>query len=133
MPRQGGRRMLETRTALGLAEVIAMLRPDWQTTHVKRVLYDARDKGTQGEVVLAALYAALSPANRSPEVVPMDGPHWRAARAHLGTPGGTGSPKRGAACQVCGLDQSTCEARWSTDHEFESIDDARKRRARSSS
>lgn len=126
--------MIDMPVLMRLAYLLAELRPDWnrggEAAHIKAVLLRAREMGDNYEVCMAALRAAREPTNGQADVVAMDGPHWRAtapATAPTGTP--SGNPRPGSACQVCGMDKPTCEARWATDHKYESIHDARARRA----
>lgn len=112
-----------------LANLVNDLRPDWGVAGLKQALWAARDMGSAYDVVLATVVAAATEGNRTPAVVPMPGPHWE-HKAVKGGPRLTVAERRSRTCQVCGEARVKCREKWSTDHEFESIDDARARRAR---
>lgn len=76
-----------------LAELVHLLRDDWDTRGVLSKLAEARARGTAFDVVHAALYAAQDPANRTPAVIPLAGAHWTRGKA-LGEAGPTDMPGR---------------------------------------
>lgn len=63
-----------------LAGLVAALRPGWDVPGIRKALWDARTKGTPDQVAHAAITAAMDPANRTPAVIALDGPHWAGVR-----------------------------------------------------
>lgn len=66
--------------ARALAALVATLRPGWDAPGVLAALRDARTKGSADQVAHAAITAAMDPANRTPAVIGLDGPHWAGVR-----------------------------------------------------
>lgn len=60
-----------------LAELIHSLRGDWDVKGILAALYEAGGKGGNFDVAQAAIRAAASPANRTPAIIALEGPHWR--------------------------------------------------------
>lgn len=72
---------LNENQARALATLIATLRPGptppaWDAAGVFAALRQAATRGTAVEVAHAAITAAANPANRTPAVIPLAGPHW---------------------------------------------------------
>lgn len=99
------------------------VRPDWDVSGIVAALGEAKGKGTAATVAVAAIVAADTPANRTPGVIPLAGPHWpKTGRKHAPP------PPRHKTCGVCYRGYDECRRVWADDHEFESIPDARARK-----
>ncbi len=113
--------------AHALAQFInAAVRPEWGVAGIYDALGKAREMGEPGDLAIAAIAAALNPENRTPAVIAMQGPHWaHVALRHKSSANAV--PPKSRTCSVCYLDEAQCRARWSWDHEFESVADAKRR------
>lgn len=77
--------------AKALATLLNALRPDWDLRGILSAIYEARGKGGNFDLVVAAVRCASQPSNRTPAVIGLEGPHWQtapmpAARAKSGAP-----------------------------------------------
>lgn len=109
-----------------LAAFIHSIRRDWEQPGIVKALGDARLMGDSMDLAIAAVAAARDPKNRTPAVIAMQGPHWaHVAVAHKSS-GNTTAP-RDKTCAVCYMPENQCRARWSQDHRFESVAEARAR------
>lgn len=95
--------------------------PTWDEAGVVANIAKVRDRDL-ATVTLAVIRAASDKDARSPGVIPTRGPHWSERLAE---------PKweptvipRADRCSVCSLERSTCETRYSDDHDFISAADA---------
>lgn len=68
----------ETARALrALAHLVHHIRPDWDEHGILAKLTQATTAGRRTpDLALAAIRAAAEPSNRTPAVIPFDGPHW---------------------------------------------------------
>ena len=107
--------------ATTLAAFIATLRPDWQTPGIVAAIGQAREVAPADEVAHAAIRAAVDAKNRTPAVIPLEGVHWRGAEA---TPQHN-RPDDGHRCSVCNQPQARCRQRWTKDHQFLSVAQAK--------
>lgn len=65
-----------------LAQTIALLRPGWDVAGIRAALDDpALNAVNEMATAQAALRCAADEKNRTPAVIPMQGPHWTVARA----------------------------------------------------
>lgn len=79
-----------------LAALVHRTRLDWDTPGIKAALWKVRDRPL-ALVAYAAVRAAQTASNKTPAVIALDGPHWRApTAAELPTP----IPPR--KCPTCG-------------------------------
>jgi len=122
--------MIDMAVLMAMGRAVTAAYPAWDDDTVKRYLLEVRDRGDNatGLVVcgLVAAYLKATPSTLKDPAV------WARAKSVTGykEPGVEGKEaRRQAACQVCGLDRLRCEATWSRDHKFESIREARARRA----
>jgi hypothetical protein len=70
-----------------LALTISVLRPSWDVAGIRKALDDpALNTVNEMAVAQAALRCAADEKNRTPAVIPMQGPHWEVARAVVQTP-----------------------------------------------
>ncbi len=90
---------LDRDRAHALAALLATLRPDWDAKGVLAALGRAQDRGTAYDLAHAALRAAADLGNRTPAVIPLDGPHWHTQSAPTAQSPPTPTPPR--LCQVC--------------------------------
>lgn len=92
-----------------LARFLHELRNDWDVLGIESALQKARDRGQAHEVAQAAIRAAALASNRTPAVIPMEGPHWQAS--HSGA-AATSRPERlepHERCSTCQKSQARCE------------------------
>jgi len=83
-----------------LTSLIESLRPDWHRPGIADAIWKARDKGSSMEVCIAAIKACIL-TNRTPGVIPLDGPHWQeTVHAPNGRPG---TADKASHCSECGL------------------------------
>lgn len=83
-----------------LTSLVESLRPDWDRSGIADAIWKARDRGTALEVCIAAVKACVL-TNRTPGVIPLDGPHWRET-VHV--PNGLrGTADKASHCSACGL------------------------------
>lgn len=69
--------MMNNLQASHLAELLHLLRRDWDLPGVRAALAKADRMGTPPEVAIAAIRCAANRAARSPGIIPADGGHWR--------------------------------------------------------
>lgn len=111
--------------ATWLADFICdVVRPDWDRAGVVHALGEARSRGDAGAVAVAAILAARDGANRTPGVIPLAGPHWAVTAATRPRPA---TPPRSRTCGICYMEFNQCRTRWSWDHQFESLEDVKRR------
>ena len=112
-----------------LAAFVALIRsrcggPEWHKAGIEDALGRARKVAPAPDLAIAAIRAAREPLNRTPAVIGLEGPHWQGSQ----TP-----PRRpydaNKTCGTCGFSQPECRRRWSEDHEFESVAQAKARHA----
>lgn len=117
---------LQKHQALYLAAFIHSIRRDWDEAGIFKALGDALNMGTSSDLAIAAVAAARNEKNRTPAVIALQGPHWahvqvqRKASANMTAP-------REQTCSVCYLPETQCRARWTHDHRFESVAEAKAR------
>lgn len=116
--------------ARALAAYLALVRhrsggPEWHKAGIEDALGKARHLAPSPDLAIAAIKAAREPSNRTPAVIGMEGPHWQAAAIAPHRP-----YDQHATCAGCGLSEPECRRRWPDDHEFESVQAAKVRRAR---
>lgn len=111
--------------ASALAKFLELLRqrvpgPDWDKPGIEDALGRARGMAASPALAQAAIRAAENPANRTPAVIGMEGPHWVAAS----------TPRRvkyepGNTCSICSHSPDACRMLNAGDHEFVSVEQAR--------
>lgn len=116
-----------------LAEQIREIREDWDVRGIVAALAKVRERPFF-ELALAARFAALDQSNRTPEVIALDGEHWRLARAALRTSSGRRELADSERCDVCSRAKDQCEDAQElhpgSRHDFRSVSDAKQDRAR---
>lgn len=113
--------------ATELARFVAKIRErvpggTWHRAGIEDALGQARHRAPAPDLACAAIRAAVSPSNRTPAIIGMDGPHWREATAPL-------RPEKvdpNLRCSVCSESQGTCRLKWSADHDFLSTVEAKR-------
>jgi hypothetical protein len=108
--------------AAALARYIELIRKRlpgevWHKPGIENALGSARKRADSPDLAAAAIAAARRPENRTPAVIGMDGPHWREASR----PPRPEQLDNAGRCSICYESQQGCVARWSDDHEFESV------------
>jgi hypothetical protein len=83
-----------------LTALVEALRPDWDRPGIADAIWRSRDRGTALEVCIAAVKACVM-SNRTPGVLPLDGPHWRET-VHVPN-GRPGTADKASHCSACGL------------------------------
>lgn len=83
-----------------LTALLEAIRPDWDRPGIADAIWKARDKGTAIDVCLAAVKACVL-SNRTPGVIPLDGPHWRET-VHVPN-GRPGTADKASHCEACGI------------------------------
>lgn len=63
--------------ARALSHLVTLLRPGWDVSGIRAALSKARHHADASELAIAAIRACQDPANRTPAVIALDGPHWR--------------------------------------------------------
>ena len=116
---------ITNRQATALAKFIHELRSEWDVPGITDALWQARGFAPVAELAQAAIRAASEPANRTPKIIALNGPHWRGSEATPKIP----EPDAGLRCSVCSEPKHRCRARWADDHEFVSVADVRGRKA----
>lgn len=99
------------------------VRPEWDVAGIVHALGEARTRGPASVVAIAAIVAADTPANRTPAVIPLSGPHWPVSGTTRRQP-----PPPARTCGICYLGHDECRRRWHWDHEFESLAEVREKR-----
>lgn len=89
---------------LKLAELLHELRPDWDVKGCVNFIREARAArpGTANfDLTVACIRAAQNPENRTPAVLPLEGPHWH--NAVPARPGSKTAPatRNNAICERC--------------------------------
>lgn len=107
--------------AKALAAFIHTVRPDWGPDGITTALGQARELTSLETLTGWAVRAALNPANRTPAVIAMPGPHRDVPRPGLAT---IHQYDRGRTCSICSEHQDRCQQIWKGDHEFMSIPQA---------
>lgn len=112
-----------------LAPIIAACRPygarQWQHSEITAALVRLGHLGL-ADVILAAVRCASDRHAESPfAITNTTSPHWRERQGAPAT--AHQSYDAHGVCDVCSLDQASCVARWSDDHEFVSVAQARAR------
>lgn len=106
-----------------LAVFIHSIRGDWDIAGVHKALGFARGRGPADALAVAAIRAAMNPANRTPAVIGMSGPHWVGAFVERQGPG------RELDCVEHGVPESRCRTRHQRVGPPDWWDDFRKGRA----
>lgn len=115
-----------------LARFLHELRTDWDVLGIEAALQKARERGQAHEVAQAAIRAAAVASNRTPAVIPMEGPHWQPVAASTST---TYRPERlrpHERCSTCQKSKARCEGdpRYGgDDHRFQPDEPAAERPA----
>lgn len=86
-----------------LAALVHATRPDWDAPGILAALSKLRTRPL-AVVAYAAIRAAETPTNRTPAVIALDGPHWRAP-----TPAQLPTPIPPTKCPRCGCFARTPE------------------------
>lgn len=97
-----------------IARSIHAIRRDWDRPGIEDALGRARLLSDPATVAIAAHRAAADPANRTPAVIALDGPHWRDATK---TPHFAG-PTAAERCSTCSEREDVCRGRWASDHAY---------------
>lgn len=71
--------MMTPQQAQKTAELVHMIRPDWDVRGIYSALGKAAERTDAGRLILVAVHAAMEPTNRTPAVIPLDGLHWQKA------------------------------------------------------
>lgn len=87
--------------ARALAELVHLLRPEWDAQGILAAVAKAREKASVDVVCIAAIRAAATPTNRTPAVIPLDGEHWQQPATDLSSTSVVPGP-RDARCDVVG-------------------------------
>lgn len=97
-----------------VARSVHAIRRDWDRPGIEDALGRARHLADAPSLAVAAHRAAAEPANRTPAVIALDGPHWRDATKPPRFP----APAAGDRCSTCSERKDRCIALWSHDHAF---------------
>lgn len=106
-----------------LAALLHEMRSDWDVPGVRTALWNAKGLAPAPDLMCAAVRAAADGNVRTPAVIAQPGRHWRHETQVQPTFPRPTSTRR---CSVCNLGFNDCRAKWSGDHEFESVDDNRR-------
>jgi hypothetical protein len=97
-----------------IARSVHAIRRDWDRPGIEDALGRARFLADAASVAIAAHRAAADPANRTPAVIALDGPHWRDAVK----PPHFAPPTPAQRCGTCSEREDVCRSRWADDHDF---------------
>lgn len=97
-----------------IARSVHAIRRDWDRPGIEDALGRARFLADAAAVAVAAHRAAANPANRTPAIIALDGPHWRDAEK----PPHFAPPPAAERCSTCSEREDVCRTRWSGDHVF---------------
>ena len=86
----------------------------WDRPGIEDALARARGMAPGPELAVAAIRAAANPGNRTPAIIALDGPHWRAPDTRPKTPPVPVTER----CSICDNVRDVCESRWSGDHAY---------------
>lgn len=100
-----------------LAKFLHTLNEEWDLHGIEAVLGRARDLAPAADLACAAIRAAVTVGNRTPAIIALPGPHWRASSSN---PRHT-EPDAGERCSTCSEPQARCRAIWEHDHRFVSV------------
>lgn len=116
---------LNTKQQFALTKFLALLNEDWDHAGIDAALGRARDLAPAADLACAAIRAAVTAGNRTPGVIALPGPHWRASST---TPRHN-EPGPGERCTTCSEPKARCRLIWEHDHAFVSVSDARRNAA----
>lgn len=100
-----------------LTRLLHAFNPEWDINGNDAALGRARDLAPGPDLACAAIRAATTPGNRTPAIIALPGPHWRASSTD---PRHT-SATAGDRCAICAEYEPRCRAIWERDHAFVSI------------
>lgn len=89
--------MMTRGQAEATATLIATLRPDWDHRGILAAIQTAAPRHTAPQIAIAAIHAATNPTNRTPAVIPLNGPHWNTGP----TTGPADGPHDRRPCVIC--------------------------------
>lgn len=90
--------MVSREQAEALANLIHVLRPEWDRAGIFSALGHCKDRN-EFDVAMAAIRAAADPETRSPGRIPSGGDHWHERVAPVTAPR---PPKPDDCCRTCG-------------------------------
>jgi hypothetical protein len=94
---------------------------EWHVSGIEDVLTRHRDMADEVDLAIAAIRAAAAPVNRTPGVIPLEGPHWRG----LGVEQAVRFEPTPAAllCAHCSRRRDVCEQDPFAGHEYLPVKD----------
>lgn len=109
-----------------IAAAIHELRPDWPASSLRTIITTHLADKPRRDVCVALAWVACEAGTSTPKRVLEQGPWWRAA-------GVDSAPARQTydaadMCSVCSQPEPRCRQVWSEDHEFLSVNEARRTR-----
>lgn len=111
---------LTMKQQLALTKLLHTFNEEWDLAGIDAALGRARDLAPGADLACAAIRAAVTVGNRTPAIIPLPGPHWRASAT---TPRHV-EPGPGERCTTCSEPQAVCRRIWEHDHPFISVADA---------
>jgi len=115
---------LSTKQQFLLSKFLNALNEEWDIAGIEAALGRAREMAPGPELACAAIRAAVTVGNRTPAVIALPGPHWRAAPVTVRMP----NVRSGERCTTCSHPKAMCRALYDdADHRFMSVAEARRR------
>lgn len=112
---------LTMKQQLALTKLLHAFNDEWDLAGIDAALGRARDLAPGADLACAAIRAAVTVGNRTPAIIGLPGPHWRASSVEPRHAPAT----VGERCSTCSEYEPRCRAIWERDHEFVSIADAK--------
>lgn len=112
---------LSTKQQFLLSKFLNALNEEWDIAGIEYALGHAREMAPGPELACAAIRAAVTVGNRTPAVIGLPGPHWRAAQQSV-----VRMPKVGVGerCTTCSHPKALCRTLYTdADHRFLSAAD----------
>jgi hypothetical protein len=111
---------LSTKQQFLLSKFLNALNEEWDIAGIEHALGQAREMAPGPELACAAIRAAVTVGNRTPAVIALQGPHWRAVSSSTTVRMPKAGP--GERCSVCSHPQAMCRALYDdSDHRFVSV------------
>lgn len=111
---------MSTRQQFLLSKFLNSLNEEWDIPGIEHALGRAREMAPAADLACAAIRAAVTVGNRTPAVIPLPGPHWRAVSSSTVPRMRDVGP--GERCTTCAHPEEVCRALYDDfDHKFVSV------------